>query len=147
MIFLETTLDKELKLTNMLFVLEIKRNFISGTLLYANGFKMVMESRMLFYLRMKYFLGKGYVKDDMFKINVTAIKKCYNKEKSNTYMLESCNLWYNRLGHLNFKSSHRLIHLDYILKFNFNSKYKYEICVEAKKRELPLTMLKESVNS
>ena len=55
-----------------------------------------------------------------------------NKEKSSTYILESSNLWHSRLGHVNFESLHRLIYLDHIPKFNFNSKYKCEICVEAK---------------
>ena len=51
-----------------------------------------------------------------------------NKEKSSACMFESFKL----LGRVNFESLHRLIHLDHIPKFNFNSKYKCEIYVEAK---------------
>ena len=108
---------------------------------------MVIESQKVILSKNGMFVGKGYVKDGMFKLNVIAIKNAMNKEKSSTYILESSNLWHGRLGHVNFESLRRLIHLYHIPKFNFNSKYKYEICVEAKKRELPLTMLKESVNS
>ena len=77
------------------------------------------------------FVGKGYIKDDMFKMNVIAIKNAMNKEKSSTYMLESSNLWHGRLGHMNFESLRRLIYLNHISKFN-NFKYKCETCVEAK---------------
>ena len=68
----------------------------------------------------------------MFNINIIAIKNDMNKEKSSVYKFESSNLWPDRLGHVNFESLRRLIHLDHIPKFNFNSKYKCEICVEAK---------------
>ena len=131
-VFLKMTSGKELKLTNVLFVPDIRKNLISGTLLCANGFKMVIESQKVILSKNGMFVGKGYVKDGMFKLNVIAIKNAMNKEKSSTYILESSNLWHGRLGHVNFESLRRLIHLDHIPKFNFNSKYKCEICVEVK---------------
>ena len=75
------TSGKELKITNMLFVPDIRKNLISGTLLCANGFKMVIESQKII-LSNGMFVGKGYVKDSIFKINVIAIKNAMNKKKN-----------------------------------------------------------------
>ena len=61
----------------MLFVSDIRKNLISGTLLYANGFKIVIEYSKVILSKNEMFVGKGYVKDDMFKMNVIIIKKCY----------------------------------------------------------------------
>ena len=132
-IFLKMTSGKELKLTNVLFVPDIRKNLISGSLLCTHGFKMVIESQKVILSKNGIFVGKGYVKDSMFKMNVIAIKNNdINKEKSSAYMLESSNLWHGRLGHVNFESLRRLIHLDHIPTFNINSKHKCETCVEAK---------------
>ena len=57
-------------------------------------------------------MGKGYVKDGMFKMNVITIKNAMNKEKFSAYILESSNLWHSRLGHINFESLRKLIYLD-----------------------------------
>ena len=118
MIFLKMTSGKELKLTNVLFVPDIRKNLIFGTLLCANGFKIVIESQKVVLFKNGIFVDKGYVKDGIFKLNVIDIKNAMNKEKSATYILESSNLWHGRLGHVNFESLCRLIHLDHIPKFN-----------------------------
>ena len=78
-VFLKMTSGKELKLTNVLFVPDIRRNLISGTLLCANGFKMVIKSQTVILSKNGIFVGKSYVKDDMFKMNVIAIKNDMNK--------------------------------------------------------------------
>ena len=79
-------------------------------------------------------MGRGYVKDGMWKMNVMAVKpKSINKnKKSSAYMLESSNLWHGRLGYVNFDTLRRLINLDHIPAFEIDSKHKCETCVEAK---------------
>ncbi|GJV91215.1 protein chromatin remodeling 4 [Tanacetum coccineum] len=44
MLFLKMTSEKELKLTNVLYVLEIRKNLVSGWLLNKFGFRLVFES-------------------------------------------------------------------------------------------------------
>ena len=111
---------------------DIRKNLISKTLFCAHRFKMVIESQNIILLKNGIFVGKDYVKDDMFKMNVIAIKNYMNKRKYSAYMLESSNLWYSRIGYVNFKFLRKLLHLDHIPIFNINSKYKCKTCVEAK---------------
>lgn len=47
-------------------------------------------------------------------------------------MLESCNLWHGRLGHVNYDILQRLINLELLPKFGFDSNNNCEVCVESK---------------
>ena len=48
-VILKITYGKELPLTNVLYVLEIRKNLVSGSLLNSHGFWMVLESNNFFY--------------------------------------------------------------------------------------------------
>ncbi|GJR75333.1 retrovirus-related pol polyprotein from transposon TNT 1-94 [Tanacetum coccineum] len=78
------------------------------------------------------YVGKGYVVNGMFKLNVMVVKNDINKMNSSTYLIESSNVWHGRIGHVNFNSMRRLIKFNSIPNFHINSKYKCETCVEAK---------------
>ncbi|GJV62109.1 retrovirus-related pol polyprotein from transposon TNT 1-94 [Tanacetum coccineum] len=105
-VILKMTSEKELKLTNVLYVLEIRKNLVSGWL--------------------------GYVVNGMFKLNVMVVKNDINNMNSFAYLIESSNVWHGRLGHVNFNSMRRLIKFNSIPNFHIDSKYKCETCVEAK---------------
>ena len=60
------------------------------------------------------------------------IKSNINEASTSTYMLESSNLWHDRLGHVNYDTLRRLINLNHIPTFQIDSKHKCETCVEAK---------------
>ena len=127
------TSDKEVKLYNVLYVPDIRKNLISRTLLSMHGFKMVFESQKIVLSKHGMYVGKGYVKNGMWKMNTIAVKSnASNKQKSSVYMLESSNLWHGRLGHVNYDTLRRLINLDHIPAFHIDFKHKCEICVEAK---------------
>ena len=49
------------------------------------------------------YVGKGYLSDSLFKLNVMTINNNKNNDSS-AYLLESDNLWHARLGHVNYKS-------------------------------------------
>ena len=79
------------------------------------------------------YVGKGYMSNGMWKLNVvTIIKSNMNKASSSTYMLESSNLWHGRLGYVNYDTLRKLINLDHIPAFQIDSQHKCETCVEAK---------------
>nr|CAN76029.1 hypothetical protein VITISV_016069 [Vitis vinifera] len=121
-VILKMTSGKELTLTNVLYVPEIRKNLVSGSLLNNHGFRL---SGM--------YVGKGYMSDGMWKLNVmTIIKSNMNKASTSTYMLESSNLWHGRLGHVNYDTLRRLINLNHIPTFQINSNHKCETCVEVK---------------
>ena len=95
---LKMTYGKELTLTNVLYVPEIRKNLVSGSLLNSHGFWLVFESNKFILSKSGMYVGKGYMSDDMWKLNVMTIIKSYmNKASTSAYIIESSNLWYNRL--------------------------------------------------
>ena len=56
---------KELTLTNVLYVLEIRKNLVSGSLLNSHGFWLVFESNKFVLSKSGMYVGKGYMKDGM----------------------------------------------------------------------------------
>ncbi|GJX07078.1 retrovirus-related pol polyprotein from transposon TNT 1-94, partial [Tanacetum coccineum] len=118
------------KLTNVLYVPEIRKNLVFGWLLNKFGFHLVFESDKFVLSKNQVYVGKGYAMNGMFKLNVMVAKNEINKMNSSAYMIESSNVWH--LGHVNFNSLHRLIKINSIPNFHIDSKYKCETCVEAK---------------
>lgn len=131
-VVLKMTSRKELTLNNVLYVPEIRKNLVSGSLLNKHGFHIVFESDKVILSKSVIFVGKGYVSDDMFKLNVMVVKQKMNKVNSSAYLLESSNVWHGRLGHVNYDSLRRLVNLNCIPAFHVDSKHKCETCVEAK---------------
>ncbi|GJU01113.1 retrovirus-related pol polyprotein from transposon TNT 1-94 [Tanacetum coccineum] len=113
-VILKMTSKKELKLTNVLYVLEIRKNLVSGWLLNKFGFRLVFKSDKFVLSKNQMYVGKGYVVNGMFKLNVMVVMNKINIMNSSTYFIESSNVWHGRLGH------------------HINSKSKCKTCVEAK---------------
>jgi len=133
-ITLKMTSGKELTLNDILHVPDIRKNLVSGSLLSKNGFKLVFVSDNFVLSKNGLYVGKVYVSDGLFKMNViTIVPKDYdNKVKSSIYIVESSNIWHARLGPVNFDTLRKMINLDFIPKFAIDSNYKCEICTEAK---------------
>ncbi|GKA06881.1 retrovirus-related pol polyprotein from transposon TNT 1-94 [Tanacetum coccineum] len=131
-VILKMTSEKELKLTNVLYVPEIRKNLVSGWLLNKFGFRLVFESDKFVLSKNQMYVGKGYAMNGMFKLNVMVVKNEINKMNSSAYLIESSNVWHARLGHVNFNSLRRLIKFNSIPNCHIDSKYKCETCVEAK---------------
>ncbi|GJZ72823.1 retrovirus-related pol polyprotein from transposon TNT 1-94 [Tanacetum coccineum] len=131
-VVLKMTSEKELKLTNVLYVPEIRKNLVSGWLLNKFGFRLVFESDKFVLSKNQMYVGKGYAMNGMFKLNVMVVKNEINKMNSSAYLIESSNVWHARLGHVNFNSLRRLIKFNSIPNCHIDSKYKCETCVEAK---------------
>ena len=132
-VVLKMTSGKELTLNNVLYVPEIRKNLVSGSLLSKHGFRMVFESDKVVLTKSGMYVGKGYVTEGLFKLNVMTVVPKINKVKqSSAYLIESSNLWHGRLGHVNYDTLRRLINLEHIPAFHIDSKHKCETCVEAK---------------
>ncbi|GJZ56410.1 pol polyprotein [Tanacetum coccineum] len=98
-VILKMTSEKELKLTNVLYVLEIRKNLVSGWLLNKFGFSLVFESDKFVLSKNQMYVGRGYAMNGMFKLNVMVVKNEINKMNSSAYLIESSNVWHARLGH------------------------------------------------
>ncbi|KAJ9561442.1 hypothetical protein OSB04_006602 [Centaurea solstitialis] len=107
-VVLRMTLGKELKLKDVLFVPELRKNLVSGWLLNKVGFKLVFESDKFVLSKSGMYVGKGYAMNDMFKLNVMVVNVMNKNASTSAYMLEFSNIWHGRLGHVNFHSIQRL---------------------------------------
>ena len=58
---LKITFVKELTLTNVLYVLDIQKNLVSGSLLNNQRFRLVFESNKFVLSKSGMYIGKGYV--------------------------------------------------------------------------------------
>ena len=93
---------KELTLKNVMYVSEILKNLVFGSLLNNHGFRLVFESDKFLLSKSGMYIGKGYMRDGMWKLNLmTIIMSNMNKVSTSTYVLESSNLWHGRLEHVN----------------------------------------------
>ena len=137
-VILKMTSRKNLTLNNVLYVPEIRKNLVYGSLLNKHGFRMVFEADKVVVSKSWVFMGKGYVSNGLFKLNVMTVKpKIMNKTNASfVYVLKSSNLWHGRLGHVNYSSLKRLINLNHIPTFQIDIKHKCETCVEEKMTRL-----------
>jgi hypothetical protein len=95
---LEFTSGNVLTLTDVYYVPEIRKNLVSGGLLNKFGFKCVFESDQFVLTKGGTFVGKGYLSECVFKLNLV------NKLNVSAYMIDSISLWHNRLGHVNTRN-------------------------------------------
>nr|CAN82978.1 hypothetical protein VITISV_023328 [Vitis vinifera] len=96
-VILKMTSGKELTLNDVLHVPDIRKNLVSRSLLSKNGFKLVFVSDKFVLTKNEMFVGKGYLSDGLFKMNVmTVVPKSINNNKidSSAYLLESSNIWH-----------------------------------------------------
>ena len=84
---LKMTSRKELTLSNVLYVLEIYKNLMS-LLLNSHGFRLVFESDKFVLSNSRMYVGKWYMSDGLWKLNVmTIIKSEMNKASIPAYIL------------------------------------------------------------
>ena len=69
-VVLNLTSRKKLTLMDVLFVPEIRKNLVYVFLLSKKGFKLVFESDKLVLTKGGTFVGKGYMSEGLFKLNV-----------------------------------------------------------------------------
>ena len=103
-------------MNSVLHVPTIRKNLVSAALLVKNGFKCVLVSDKVVINKNEMFIGKGYLNEGLFKLNVMVIDSI-NKTSASVYLLELSDLWHARLGHLNYKALRKLINLEVLPNF------------------------------
>jgi hypothetical protein len=114
---IEFTSGKTLTLKDVFYVPEVRKNLISVPLLNKNGFKSVFEGDKFILSKGGVFVGKGYLCENMFKCNVANIN---NNNMISAYIVESCDLWHMRLGHVNFRKLEDMMKSNLIPNFDKN---------------------------
>ena len=92
-VILKMTSEKELTLNDVLHVPEIRKNLVYGSLLSKKGFRLVFELDKFVLTKSGVYVGKGYMSNVLFKMNVmTIVFDFNNKNTSSAYMLEFSNI-------------------------------------------------------
>ena len=131
-VLLKFTYGKVVTLTDVLHVPEIRKNLVSGPILSKKGFKLVFESDRFILTKAGMYVGKGYLNEGLFKLNVLVTNTMNNNKNTSVYIVDSFVLWHARLGHVNNRSIYRMVNLNLLPKFDVNIHNKCEICTESK---------------
>ena len=127
-VFLKLTSGKTLALSDVLHVPSIRVNLIFVALLGKVVVKVSFESDKIVMTKSNVFVGKGYCDQGLFVINVYDIIN-ESRSMSSAYIVDSYDIWYARLGHVN---SSYVIKLQQLGLINMHDKLsrKCDVCVE-----------------
>ena len=131
-VLLKFTSGKVVTLTDVLHVPEIRKNLVLGPILSKKGFKLVFEFDRFILTKARMYVGKGYLTEGLFKLNVLVTNTMNNNKNTSVYIVDSFVLWHARLGHVNNRSIYRMVNLNLLPKFDVNIHNKCEICTEFK---------------
>ena len=131
-VLLKFTSGKVVTLTDVLHVPEIRKNLVLDPILSKKGFKLVFESDRFILTKAGMYVGKGYLTEGLFKLNVLVTNTMNNNKNTSIYIIDSFVLWHARLGHVNNRSIYRMVNLNLLPKFDVNIHNKCEICTESK---------------
>ncbi|GKA17452.1 zinc finger, CCHC-type containing protein [Tanacetum coccineum] len=103
-VVLEFSSGKSITLFNVLYVLKLRKNLISGPVLNKCGYKQVYESDKYILSKCGVFVGFGYYNNGMFMLNLNKVPD----DSDSVYMSSSStvvnsSLWHARLGHVHYK--------------------------------------------
>ena len=85
-VMLKMTSCKVLTLNNVLHVSTIRKNLVYTALLVKNGFKCVLVSDKAVISKNEMFIGKGYLNEGLFKLNVM-VADSITKNFASVYLL------------------------------------------------------------
>jgi hypothetical protein len=91
MVNLKLTSGKTVRLKNVQHVPTIKKNLVSGSLLYRDGFKLVFESNKSVLSKYGNFVGKGYESGGLFRLSLS--EDC-NNVVNNDMNIDESNVWH-----------------------------------------------------
>ena len=114
------TFGKMLALKDVLHVLDIHWNLVSISLLRKAEVRILFDSDKIVLTKNYAFVGKSYCNQDLFMLNVYDIIN-NNTSSSSAYIVDSCDIWHDRLGHVNFSYMKKMVELSLILKLSLES--------------------------
>lgn len=86
-IALKMTSGKTVALNQVLHFSEIRKNLVSTSLFVKNRFKCIFVSNSVALSKNDMYVGKGYLNEGLFKLNVIAVP--INKKNVSSYLLKS----------------------------------------------------------
>ena len=87
-VMLKFTSGKVVTLIDVLHVLEIRKNLVSGPILSKKGFKQVFESDRFILTKAGMYVGKRYLAEGLFKLNVLVTNTINNNKNASAYIVD-----------------------------------------------------------
>jgi len=104
-------------LSNLFYVPSLRSNLLFGILLNKAGLKTVAKDEKVIISRNGLFVGKGYLNENLFVINL-APETLNGNPSTSVYIVESVDLWHRRLRPYYFASIKQLKHIRLISAMN-----------------------------
>ena len=130
-VLMKLTSGKTLSLTNVLHIPHFRHNLISVCLLGKAGIKVLFDGGIVTLSKKEIFVGKSYDNDGLFVLNVDQVIN-ENGSSSYAYLVDSIDVWYGRLGHINLGNIKKMKESGIINSLSEANMDKCEICAETK---------------
>jgi hypothetical protein len=142
MVDLKFTSGKIVQLKNMHHVPSMNKNLVSGTLLYKDGFKIVLKSNQVVVSKSGQFIGKGYDYWGLFCFSLLDFNN-----KSMHHICDNVDdlaiIWHSHLYHIIFGSMTQLSTMSLISNFTVIKGSKCHSCVQSKQSRKPQKVAEE----
>lgn len=117
-VVLKFTLGNTMTLKNVHHVPNIRKNFVSGSLLNKEGFKWCLNQTKLSFQKIIYILAKNMCM--MVFLNLTCWSVLLQSLTIIFFMciIESFDIWHERLGHVNSRTIERMMNLCLVPKYD-----------------------------
>ena len=119
-VLLKLTSGKVLALYDVLHVLDIRWNLVSVSLLGKAGVRILFDSDKMVLTKNDAFVGNDYCNQGLFMLNVYDIIN-NNTSSSCAYIVDSCDIWHGRLGHVNFSYMKKMVELSLTPKLSLEN--------------------------
>nr|GEU81292.1 zinc finger, CCHC-type [Tanacetum cinerariifolium] len=102
-VVIEFSSGKTITLFNVVYVLGLRNNLMSGPVLNKCGSKQVYESDKYILSRHGVFIGFGYYNNGMFMLNLNKVPSIVNSIYMAYSLVVDSKLWHARLGHVHYQ--------------------------------------------
>ncbi|GJY60505.1 zinc finger, CCHC-type containing protein [Tanacetum coccineum] len=130
-VVLEFSSGKSITLFNVLYVPKLRKNLISGLVLYKCGYKQVYESDKYILSKSGVFVGFGYYNNGMFMLNLNKVPNASGSVYMSSSTVVNSSLWHAHLGHVHYKRMLEMSKDDLIPAIDENFE-KYTTCMLTK---------------
>ena len=131
-VLLKLTSRKVLALNDVLHVSDIRWNLVSVSLLRKAEVRILFDFDKIVLIKNDAFMGKSYCNKGLFMLLNFFYIINNNVFYSSSYIIDSCDIWHGRLGHVNFSYMKKMVVLSLIPKLSLENHGKCESCVEYK---------------
>ena len=119
-VLLKLTSGKVLALCDVLHVPDIRWNLVSVSLLGKARVRILFDSDIIVLTKNDAFVGNGYCNQGLFMLNVSDIIN-NNTSSSFAYIVDYCDIWHGRLGHVNFSYMKKMVELSLTPKLSLEN--------------------------